>query len=82
MTEETFKIANELNERIKKLSFELSLWKENIEIINIRINNCAKRKITDVNNYDSLIDFNQIKEFVIKNLSEKLEEAKTEFENL
>ena len=38
MTEKTFKIANRLNERINKLSFELSLWKQNIEIINIIIN--------------------------------------------
>lgn len=82
MTEETFKIANELNERINKLSFELSLWKENIKIINITIKNCTKGKITDIRNDKSLINFKQIKEFVIKDLSEKLEEAKTEFENL
>ena len=82
MTEKTFKTANELNERINKLSFELSLWKQNIEIINITIKNCTKRKITDIHNDASLIDFKQIKEFVIKELSEKLEEAKHEFDNL
>ena len=82
MTEEKFKIAKELNARIKRLSFELSVWESNVEIISLRIKNDVSGKTTDMRNDESLINFQPIKEFIIKELSEKLDVAKSEFDKL
>ena len=82
MTEEKFKIAKELNARIKRLSFELSVWGSNVEIISLRIKNDVSGKTTDMRNDESLINFQPIKEFIIKELSEKLDVAKSEFDKL
>ena len=82
MTEEKFKIAKELNARIKRLSFELSVWESNVEIISLRIKNDVSGKTTDMRNDESLVNFQPIKEFIIKELSEKLDVAKSEFDKL
>ena len=82
MTEEKFKIAKELNARIKRLSFELSVWESNVEIISLRIKNDVSGKTTEMRNNESLVNFQPIKEFIIKELSEKLDVAKSEFDKL
>ena len=80
MTEEKLKIANELSERIRRLSLELSRWETSLKILSIKIR--GLRSTTDIQNEDSFYDIKPIKEFIIKDLSEKLEAAKLEFEKL
>lgn len=75
MTKEIFKIAQELYSKIRRLSFELERWKSSVKIISIKIKDDV-RKTTDIQHDESFIDFQPIKEFIIKDLSEKLEEAK------
>ena len=82
MTEENFKIAKELNARIKHMSFELGVWENCVEIVSIKIKDNVSGKTTEMRNNESLVNFQPIKEFVIKELSEKLEAAKSEFKKL
>lgn len=82
MTEENFKRAKELNARIRHLEFELGAWENCVEIVSIKIKDNVSGKTTEMRNNESLVNFQPIKEFVIKELSEKLEAAKSEFEKL
>ena len=82
MTEENFKRAKELNARIKHMSFELGVWENCVEIVSIKIKDNVSGKTTEMRNNESLVNFQPIKEFVIKELSEKLEAAKFEFKKL
>lgn len=82
MTEENFKRAKELNARIRNLEFELSAWENSVEIVSIKIKDGIGGKTTYRCNDESLVDFQPVKELVIKELSKKLEAAKSEFEKL
>ena len=82
MTEENFKRAKELNARIRHSEFELGVWENCVEIVSIKIKDNVSGKTTEMRNNESLVNFQPIKEFVIKELSEKLEAAKSEFEKL
>ena len=82
MTEENFKRAKELNARIRHLEFELSAWENSVELVSIKIKDGIRGKTTDMRNDESLVDFQPVKELVIKELSKKLEAAKSEFEKL
>ena len=79
MTEERLKKAIHLNEEIKLISEELSVWSSSIRICNFQLMN----SIGVTNNFrDSHVDFELLKDFVIKELSKKLEVVKSEFEKL
>lgn len=82
MTEENFKRAKELNARIRHLEFELGAWENSVEIVSIKIKDGIGGKTTYRCNDESLVDFQPVKELVIKELSEKLEATKSEFEKL
>ena len=82
MTEENFKRAKELNASIKHMSFELGVWANCVEIVSIKIKDNVSGKTTEKRNEESLDNFQQIKEFVIKKKKKKLDEAKYEFEKL
>lgn len=79
MTEENLKKAIFLDEKIRLISEELSEWSDSVEMRNFQLMN---RVGVTTNFRHSNVDFELLKEFVIKELSEKLEEAKSEFEKL
>lgn len=79
MTEEKLKKAIFLDEKIRLISEELSEWSDSVEMRNFQLLN---RVGVTTNFRHSYVDFELLKEFVIKELSEKLEEAKSEFEKL
>ena len=79
MTEEKLKKAIFLDEKIRLISEELSEWSDSVEMRNFQLMN----KVGVTSNFrHSNVNFEVLKEFVIKELSEKLEEAKSEFEKL
>ena len=79
MTEEKLKKAIFLDEKIRLISEELSEWSDSVEMRNFQLMN----RVGVTTNFRHLhVDFELLKEFVIKELSEKLEEAKSEFEKL
>lgn len=79
MTEENLKKAIFLDEKIRLISEELSEWSDSVEMRNFQLMN---RVGVTTNFRHSNVDFELLKEFVIKELSKKLEEAKSEFEKL
>ena len=79
MTEEKLKKAIFLNEKIRLISEELSEWSNSVKMRNFQLLN---RVGVTTNFKHSYVNFEVLKEFVIKELSEKLEEAKSEFEKL
>ena len=79
MTEENLKKAIFLDEKIRFISEELSEWSDSVEMRNFQLMN---RVGVTTNFRHSNVDFELLKEFVIKELSKKLEEAKSEFEKL
>ena len=79
MTEEKLKKAIFLDEKIRLISEELSEWSDSVEIRNFQL---MDRVGVTSNFRHSNVNFEVLKEFVIKELSEKLEEAKSEFEKL
>lgn len=79
MTEEKLKKAIFLDEKIRLISEELSEWSDSVEMRNFQLMN----RVGVTSNFrHSNVNFEVLKEFVIKELSEKLEEAKSEFEKL
>lgn len=79
MTEENLKKAIFLDEKIRLISEELSEWSDSVEMRNFQLMN---RVGVTTNFRHSNVDFELLKEFVIKELSKKLEEAKSEFKKL
>lgn len=79
MTEEKLKKAIFLDEKIRLISEELSEWSNSVEMRNFQLLNTVG---VTTNFRHSYVDFELLKEFVIKELSKKLEEAKSEFEKL
>ena len=79
MTEKTLKRANDLAMEMKALLEELSYWKESINIKSIRLVNSNGVATTLESSY---MDFQLLRVLVIKNLTEKFEAVKTEFEKL
>ena len=79
MTEEKLKKAIFLDEKIRLISEELSEWSDSVEMRNFQL---MDRVGVTSNFRHSNVNFEVLKEFVIKELSEKLEEAKSEFEKL
>ena len=79
MTEEKLKKAIFLDEKIRLISEELSEWSNSVGMRNFQLMN---RVGVTTNFRHSHVDFELLKEFFIKELSEKLEEAKSEFEKL
>ena len=79
MTEENLKKAIFLDEKIRLISEELSEWSDSVEMRNFQLMN---RVGVTTNFRHSYVNFELLKEFVIKELSKKLEEAKSEFEKL
>lgn len=79
MTEEKLKKAIFLDEKIRLISEELSEWSDSVEMRNFQLLNMVG---VTTNFRHSNVDFELLKEFVIKELSKKLEEAKSEFEKL
>ena len=79
MTQENLKKAIFLDEKIRLISEELSEWSNSVEMRNFQLLN---RVGVTTNLRHSYVNFEVLKEFVIKELSEKLEEAKSEFEKL
>lgn len=79
MTEEKLKKAIFLDEKIRLISEELSEWSDSVEMRNFQLMN----RVGVTSNFrHSHVNFEVLKEFIIKELSEKLEAAKLEFENL
>ena len=79
MTEENLKKAIFLDEKIRLISEELSGWSNSVEMRNFQL---MDRVGVTSNFRHSHLNFEVLKEFVIKELAEKLEEAKSEFEKL
>ena len=79
MTEEKLKKAIFLDEKIRLISEELSEWSDSVEMRNFQL---MDRVGVETNFRHSYVNFEVLKEFAIKELSEKLEEAKSEFEKL
>ena len=79
MTEENLKKAIFLDEKIRLISEELSEWSNSVEMRNFQLLN---RVGVTTNFRHSYVNFELLKEFAIKELSKKLEEAKSEFEKL
>ena len=79
MTEEKLKKAIFLDEKIRLISEELSGWSNSVKMCNFQL---MDRIGVETNFRHSYVNFEPLKEFVIKELSEKLEAAKLEFENL
>ena len=79
MTEENLKKAIFLDEKIRLISEELSGWSNSVEMRNFQL---MDRVGVTSNFRHSHLNFEVLKEFVIKELSKKLEEAKSEFEKL
>ena len=79
MTEEKLKKAIFLDEKIRLISEELSEWSNSVKMRDFHL--MDKVGVTTMLNH-SYVNFELLKEFVIKELSEKLEEAKSEFEKL
>lgn len=79
MTEEKFEKEKFLNEKIKLISDELSEWRKSIKLCNFQLMDSV-----GVRTYsrDSYVNFELLKEIIIKDLTNKLEEAKSEFEKL
>ena len=79
MTQENLKKAIFLDEKIRLISEELSEWSDSVKMRDFHLMN--KVGVTTMLNH-SYVNFKLLKEFIIKELSEKLEEAKSEFEKL
>ena len=79
MTEEKLKKAIFLDEEIRLISEELSEWSKSVKMRDFHL--MDKVGVTTMLNH-SYVNFELLKEFIIKELSEKLEEAKSEFEKL
>ena len=79
MTEEKLKKAIFLDEKIRLISEELSEWSNSVEMRNFQL---MDRVGVTTNLRHSYVNFEVLKELAIKELSEKLEEAKSEFEKL
>lgn len=79
MTQENLKKAIFLDEEIRLISEELSAWSKSVKMRDFQL--MDKVGVTTMLRH-SHVNFELLKEFIIKELSEKLEAAKLEFEKL
>ena len=86
MNNEQLKKGKELSEKIERIETQIKKWEDATGIFGIsftKVKDSWVTKTQDIQNVETYpIDFNVLKTLSLKNLEEKLQEVKKEFENL
>ena len=86
MNNEQLKKGKELSEKIERIETQIQKWEDATGIFGISFTKAKYSwdvKTHDIQNVETYpIDFNVLKTLSLKNLEEKLQEVKKEFENL